>query len=129
MDFLKEKIEAADSDIRRHLEQEVSGLGKQMEDHQTDSRSAAASLSLKIQTLETQNAKVTDGNASDWRRRSPPPAPPTLCSGFTVAPLCYRSCPRSCPPCRRRQLQTPSTTSSHQSSSWPWRSGSLIASR
>ncbi|XP_023190191.1 uncharacterized protein LOC102231624 [Xiphophorus maculatus] len=59
VDFLKAKIEAADSDIRRHLEQEVSGLGKQMEDHQTDSRSAAASLSLKIQTLETQNAKLS----------------------------------------------------------------------
>ncbi|XP_054896842.1 SUN domain-containing protein 1-like [Poeciliopsis prolifica] len=59
VDFLKAKIEATDSDMRRHLELEVSGLEKQMEYHQTDSRSAAASLSLKIQTLETQNAKLS----------------------------------------------------------------------
>uniref|UniRef100_A0A096LVJ1 SUN domain-containing protein n=2 Tax=Poecilia formosa TaxID=48698 RepID=A0A096LVJ1_POEFO len=70
MDFLKAKIEA-DSDIRRLLQQEVSGLGKQMENHQMDSRSTAASLSLKIQTLETQNAKLSQELSS--MQATPPP--------------------------------------------------------
>lgn len=56
---LKAKLQVVDSDSRLRLEQEVSGLGRQMVDHQTDSHSAAESLSLRIQALEAQNAKVT----------------------------------------------------------------------
>ncbi|KAM4750585.1 uncharacterized protein sun2 [Anableps anableps] len=81
VDFMKAKMEAADSDIRRYLEQEISGLGKQMSDQQADSRSAAASLSLKIQTLETQNAKLSQELSSI--QALPPPAP---CPETSTAP-------------------------------------------
>lgn len=56
---MKARLQAVDSDSRLRLEQEVAGLGRQMADYQTDSRSTAASLSLRIQALEAQNAKVT----------------------------------------------------------------------
>lgn len=75
VDFLKAKMEAADSDIRRYLEQGVSGLRKQMADHQTDSRSSAASLILKIQALETQNAKLSQELSSIQAMPAPAPCP------------------------------------------------------
>lgn len=59
MQVMRAKLEAVESDIRYHLEQEVSGLDKQIAGYQTDSRFAAAGLNLKIQTLEAQNVKVT----------------------------------------------------------------------
>lgn len=56
---MKAKLEVVDSDSRLRVEQELAGLGRRMVDYQTDSRSAAASLILRIQALEAQNAKVT----------------------------------------------------------------------
>lgn len=58
MQVIKAKLEAADSSLRLHVEQEVARLLKQIEGSQAESHSAAASLSLKIQTLEALNAKV-----------------------------------------------------------------------
>ncbi|XP_038160749.1 SUN domain-containing protein 2-like [Cyprinodon tularosa] len=77
VDFMKAKLEAADSDIRRNLEKEISGLGKQIADYQTDSRSATASLSSKIQTLETQNAKLSQELSSIQIAATPTPCPET----------------------------------------------------
>ncbi|MEQ2170223.1 hypothetical protein GOODEAATRI_033257, partial [Goodea atripinnis] len=74
MDFMKAKLEAADSDIRRYLEQEISGLGRQIAGYQTESHSAAASLSLKIETLEKQNAKEL---SSIQAMPAPTPCPET----------------------------------------------------
>ncbi|KAM4594875.1 uncharacterized protein V3H82_002476 [Fundulus diaphanus] len=77
VEFMKSKLEAADSDIRHYLEQEISGLGRQIADHQTDSRSADASLSLKIQTLEAQNAKLAQELSSIQVMPAQAPCPET----------------------------------------------------
>ncbi|KAM4584636.1 uncharacterized protein sun2 isoform 1-T2 [Odontesthes bonariensis] len=76
------KLEAVDSDVRRHVEQEVAGLVRQVAGYQTDSRSAAASLILKIQTLEAQNAKLSQELSSI--QLMPPPAP---CPDANTAPV------------------------------------------
>ncbi|XP_018537940.1 uncharacterized protein LOC108887164 isoform X4 [Lates calcarifer] len=70
---MKARLQAVDSDSRLRLEQEVAGLGRQMADYQTDSRSTAASLSLRIQALEAQNAKLSQELSSI--QLMPPPAP------------------------------------------------------
>lgn len=59
MQDMKAKLEVVNSDSQLRLEQELAGLSRQMGDYQTDSRSDAASLILRIQALEAQNAKVT----------------------------------------------------------------------
>ncbi|XP_013870983.1 SUN domain-containing protein 2 isoform X3 [Austrofundulus limnaeus] len=79
---MRAKLEAVDSDIRRHVEQEVSGLDKQIAEYQTDSRSAATSLSLKIQTLEAQNAKLSQELSSI--QQMPPPTP---CPDISEPPI------------------------------------------
>ncbi|XP_038585999.1 uncharacterized protein LOC119911258 [Micropterus salmoides] len=100
---MKAKLEVVDSDSRLRLEQELARLGMQMVDYQTDSRSAAASLSLSLQALEAQTTKLSQ----EWSSfKLMPPAAPVLIP-----------------------VPTPSTTVSPQSSSRPWRSGSLTASR
>ncbi|CAG5928794.1 unnamed protein product [Menidia menidia] len=81
MQVMKAKLEAVDSDVRRHVEQEVAGLVRQVADYQTDSRSAAASLSLQINTLETQNAKLSQELSSI--QLMPPPTP---CPDASTAP-------------------------------------------
>lgn len=58
MQDMKAKLEVVDSESRLHLKQELAGLGRQLVDYQTDSHSVAADLSLRIQALEAQNAKV-----------------------------------------------------------------------
>lgn len=58
MQHMKARLEVVESNSRLQLERELGGLGKQLSDYQTDSHSAAASLSLRIQDLEAQNAKV-----------------------------------------------------------------------
>lgn len=70
---LQAQLQLVDSGGRLRLEQEVSGLARQMVDYQTDRHSAAASLSLRIQALEAQNAKLSQ----EWSsiQRVPPPAP------------------------------------------------------
>ncbi|XP_030017412.1 uncharacterized protein sun2 isoform X2 [Sphaeramia orbicularis] len=68
---IRENVEALDSQTRLRLEEQVSGLGRQMEDYQSDSRSAAASLSLRIQAMEAQNAKLSQELSSI--QLSPPP--------------------------------------------------------
>uniref|UniRef100_A0A1A7WJP4 Sad1 and UNC84 domain containing 5 n=1 Tax=Iconisemion striatum TaxID=60296 RepID=A0A1A7WJP4_9TELE len=75
LQVMRAKLEAVESDIQRHLKQEVSGLGQQIADYQTDSRSAAASLTLKIQTLEAQNTKLSQEVASIQLMPPPPPCP------------------------------------------------------
>lgn len=59
MQNMKANLELVDSDSRLRLEQELAELGRQLMNYQTESRSAAASLSIRIQDLEAQNAKVT----------------------------------------------------------------------
>lgn len=59
MQDMKAQLQVVDSDSRLRLEKERAGFDKQLVDYQTDSHSAAASLSLRIQALEAQNAKVT----------------------------------------------------------------------
>ncbi|XP_044042997.1 SUN domain-containing protein 2-like isoform X2 [Siniperca chuatsi] len=73
MQDMKAKLEVVNSDSRMHLEQELAGLGMQVVDYQTESHSAAASLSLRIQALEAQNAKLSQ----EWSsiQLMPPPAP------------------------------------------------------
>lgn len=56
---MKAKLEDVESDSRLRLGQEVAGLGKQLAEYQTDSHTAQSSLSLRIQALEAQNAKVS----------------------------------------------------------------------
>ncbi|XP_070783098.1 SUN domain-containing protein 2 [Enoplosus armatus] len=82
MQQMKAKLEVVDSDSRLRLEQELAGLGRQMVDYQTDSHSAAASLSLRIQALEAQNAKLSQ----EWSsfQLMPPPAP---CPDTSTIPI------------------------------------------
>ncbi|XP_071360239.1 uncharacterized protein sun2 [Trachinotus anak] len=82
MQAMKARLEVADSDGRLRLEQEVAGLGKQMADYQTDSHAAVASLSLRIQALEAQNAKLAQELSSI--QLMPPPAP---CPDPNTAPV------------------------------------------
>lgn len=71
MTLLKARLEVVDSNSQLHLEQELTLLGKQLLDYQTNSHTAAASLSHRIQDLEIQNAKVKNiqkcTNLVDWR--------------------------------------------------------------
>lgn len=60
MQLMKAKFEALGSDVRHRLDQELAGLSRKIDDYQADGQSAAANLNLKIQTLEAQNAKVTE---------------------------------------------------------------------
>ncbi|XP_072240762.1 uncharacterized protein sun2 isoform X2 [Leuresthes tenuis] len=76
------KVEVVNSDVRRHVEQEVAGLVRQVAGYQTDSHSAAASLILKIQKLEAQNAKLSQELSSI--QLMPPPAP---CPDTSTAPV------------------------------------------
>lgn len=73
MQDMKAKLEAVNTNSRLHLEQEVAGLGQRMKDYQTDSRKSADSLNLKIQTLESQNAKLSQELSSI--QLMPPPTP------------------------------------------------------
>ncbi|XP_075939056.1 uncharacterized protein sun2 isoform X2 [Anarhichas minor] len=68
---------AVDSHDRLRLQQEVSGLVERMLSYQTDSRSAAAGLRLRIQTLEAQNAKLSQEWSSIQLRPPPAPCPDT----------------------------------------------------
>ncbi|KAK2817393.1 hypothetical protein Q5P01_025584 [Channa striata] len=81
MHNMKTKLDAVDLDSRLHLEQEVAGLHRQIADYQTASRSAAATLSLRIQTLEAQNSKLSQELLSIQQNPSPAPSPDT---GATV---------------------------------------------
>lgn len=130
MQDMKAQLQVVDSDSRLRLEKERAGFDRQLVDYQTDSHSAAASLSLRIQALEAQNAKVTFLFINPIF---------CLCSDllswiWKMAVSC--SCPRSGLPSSWGLLQPPvlmrakppTTTVSRQSSSRPWRSGSLTVS-
>ncbi|XP_041789257.1 SUN domain-containing protein 1 isoform X3 [Chelmon rostratus] len=82
MQDMKAKLEVVDSESRLHLKQELAGLGRQLVDYQTDSHSAAADLSLRIQALEAQNAKLSQ----EWLsiQLMPPPAP---CPDTSATPV------------------------------------------
>ncbi|XP_051802068.1 uncharacterized protein sun2 isoform X2 [Acanthochromis polyacanthus] len=82
MQNMKAGLEAVDSDGRLRLEQDLAVLGRQIEDYQKDSRSAAASLNLRIQTLEKQNTKLFQELSSV--QMMPPPAP---CPHTSAAPV------------------------------------------
>ncbi|XP_023286967.1 uncharacterized protein LOC111673437 isoform X1 [Seriola lalandi dorsalis] len=82
MHGVKARLDVMDSDSRLRLEQEVAGLGRQMAEYQTDSRSSAASLGLRIQALEAQNAKLAQELSSI--QLVPPPAP---CPDPSTAPV------------------------------------------
>ncbi|KAE8300510.1 SUN domain-containing protein 1 Protein unc-84-like protein A Sad1/unc-84 protein-like 1 [Larimichthys crocea] len=73
MQNMKANLELVDSDSRLRLEQELAELGRQLMNYQTESRSAAASLSIRIQDLEAQNAKLAQDLSSI--QQMPPPAP------------------------------------------------------
>lgn len=79
---LKAKLEVVDSDSRLRVEQELAGLSRQVVDYQTDSRSAAAGLGLRIHSLEAQHAKLSQ----EWSdiQQMPPPAP---CPETSTAPV------------------------------------------
>lgn len=79
---MKDKLEAVDSDARLRLVEEVAGLERQMAAYRTDSHSAADSLSLRIQDLEAQNAKLSQELSSI--QLVPPPAP---CPDTSTAPV------------------------------------------
>lgn len=66
MHDMKAKLETVDSNSRQRLEQEVAGLSSQMAADQTESHTVQSSLSLRIQALEAQNAKVTDTRVSNY---------------------------------------------------------------
>lgn len=72
-----EAAAAADSDDRLRLQQQVSGLVERMLSDQTDSRSAAAGLRLRLQALEAQNAKLSQEWSSIQLRPPPAPCPDT----------------------------------------------------
>lgn len=88
MQDMKAKLEGMDSDSRLRLEKELAVLGRQMEDYLTDSRSASASLILRIQTLEDQNTKLSQELSS--LQQMPPPAP---CPDTSTAPVLNRLTP------------------------------------
>ncbi|KAM6939945.1 SUN domain-containing protein 2 [Xenentodon cancila] len=79
---MKSKLEALGSDVRHHVEQEIAALSRQMRDYETGSQSTATSLSLKIQTLEAQNAKLSQELLS--MQLMPSPAP---CTDTTTSPI------------------------------------------
>uniref|UniRef100_UPI003AAC5E1A uncharacterized protein sun2 isoform X1 n=2 Tax=Centroberyx gerrardi TaxID=166262 RepID=UPI003AAC5E1A len=81
MQGMRARLEAADSDVRLRLEKEVAGLDRQMAEYQTEGRSAAASLDLRIQAVEAQNAKLSQELSSI--QMMPPPAP---CPDPSTAP-------------------------------------------
>ncbi|XP_035493356.2 SUN domain-containing protein 2 isoform X1 [Scophthalmus maximus] len=64
MQGIKSSLEVVDLDSRLRLEQEIAGLGRQMVEYQTDSRSAAASLSSRIRAVEAENAEVKTDSLS-----------------------------------------------------------------
>uniref|UniRef100_A0A672FWP6 SUN domain-containing protein n=1 Tax=Salarias fasciatus TaxID=181472 RepID=A0A672FWP6_SALFA len=78
---MKAQLEAADSSSWAQLQQEVTGLSRQLAGFQTDSQAAAASLSLRVQTLEAQGAQLSQDLSSV--RLTPPPAP---CPAPSAAP-------------------------------------------
>lgn len=136
---MKAKLEATDSDSRQHLEQQVTRLSSRMADYQSDSSTAAASLTLRIQALEDQNNKVKVLIGSTYLYLKQPKLNECsleLCLVFMHS-LFSCSWPRSCHPSRWCLLQPPAlilpthlyTITSHLSSNMPWRSGSLTASR
>ncbi|XP_024114999.1 uncharacterized protein si:dkey-92f12.2 isoform X1 [Oryzias melastigma] len=59
MQVMNAKLEASDSSLRLHVEQEVAGLAKQIKASQAESHAAAASISLKVQTLEALSAELS----------------------------------------------------------------------
>ncbi|XP_030289296.1 SUN domain-containing protein 1 isoform X2 [Sparus aurata] len=75
MQDMKAQLQVVDSDSRLRLEKERAGFDRQLVDYQTDSHSAAASLSLRIQALEAQNAKLSQ-EWSSFQLRPPPTACP-----------------------------------------------------
>ncbi|KAM9363768.1 uncharacterized protein sun2 [Symphorus nematophorus] len=79
---IKAKLEVVDSDRRLRLEQELTELGRLLVHYKTDSHSAADGLSLRIQALEAQNAKLSQ----EWSsiQSMPPPAP---CPDASTTPV------------------------------------------
>ncbi|XP_031697858.1 SUN domain-containing protein 2-like isoform X4 [Anarrhichthys ocellatus] len=77
---VKERLRLEVQDVKAQLEAaaaEVSGLVERMLSYQTDSRSAAAGLRLRIQALEAQNAKLSQEWSSIQLRPPPAPCPDT----------------------------------------------------
>lgn len=73
MQDMKVKLNTVDQNIQLRLEQVVAALDKKMLDSETDTNNAAASLSLRIQALEAQNAKLSQELSTI--QLLPPPAP------------------------------------------------------
>ncbi|XP_019958172.2 uncharacterized protein sun2 [Paralichthys olivaceus] len=82
MQGIKASLGAVDSDTRLRLKQEVAGLDRKMVGYQTDSQTAAAGLSLRIQAVEAENAKLSQELSSI--QLMPPPAP---CPETHTAPV------------------------------------------
>ncbi|RVE75873.1 hypothetical protein OJAV_G00003120 [Oryzias javanicus] len=80
MQVMNAKLEASDSSLRLHVEQEVAGLAKQIQGSQAESHAAAASISLKIQNLEALSDKLSQELLSIQSA----PAP---CPDSTPAPI------------------------------------------
>ncbi|KAM9857720.1 uncharacterized protein sun2 [Aulostomus maculatus] len=75
-------ITAVDANTRLRLEDEFAAVRRQMEDIQTDGRSAATRVNLRIQAVEAQNTKLSQELSSI--QLVPPPAP---CPDTSTAPV------------------------------------------
>ncbi|XP_028316818.1 uncharacterized protein LOC114471981 isoform X2 [Gouania willdenowi] len=70
---MKAQLEEVNSESRLNLKQEVSALDKQISDYHEESQSAAATLMLKMERLEAENAKLNEEMSSI--KLTPPPVP------------------------------------------------------
>ncbi|XP_026159593.1 uncharacterized protein sun2 isoform X2 [Mastacembelus armatus] len=78
---MKAKLEAMELDSQLHL-QEVAGLGRKMADYQKEGHTTATGLNVRIQSLEAQNAKLSQDLSSI--KLMPPAAP---CPETSAAPV------------------------------------------
>ncbi|KAM9314453.1 uncharacterized protein sun2 isoform 1-T3 [Pholidichthys leucotaenia] len=83
---MEAKLQTLDSESQRRLELEVTGLNRQMTDIHSDSSSATASLILRIQHLEAQNAKLSQELSSIQLMPSPAPCPETSTAPIHLTP-------------------------------------------
>ncbi|XP_028312318.1 uncharacterized protein LOC114469233 [Gouania willdenowi] len=70
---LKKHLKDVNANSRLNLKQEISALDKQISDYHKEGQSAAASLMLKIERLEAENAKLNEEMSSI--KLTPPPVP------------------------------------------------------
>ncbi|KAF7649622.1 hypothetical protein LDENG_00138560 [Lucifuga dentata] len=75
------RLQLAEADGRRRLQDEVAGFSRQIADYQSDFSSVSSSLNQRIQDLEAQNAKLSQ----ELLCLQPPP-PPDPCPDPSALP-------------------------------------------